>query len=327
MLLNSNLNEDNSPLINQAQSVQSQSLITTDLEKDSLDPILKEKYERLQQTYNAFEWIYLACILCIQLSVICLFLYFTFDLTKSLILLFAFAAILALVALCNIYVKLKVMLDMIKESKNQLVSISIIVSYICINLGGICCLLYLALLSVKIYDDSFMTWSIISVPIYFTVCILILYSLFLLPVMLISKMRIEIILIFSSLFCVLTFLILLNSKLDSGSNDLTWTVLSIPVHLALIAYFAYISINYYYMTVQEQQLEKINLVLQLLSIFLFINSVAFHIIQLNNSGQLDYIPCTILLAGSLCFSTEKLIGLYATDEDDHSENSNTNKKL
>lgn len=326
MILNTNLTEDNSPLINQPQSLHNQSVtITTEFEKESMDHATKEKYDNLQQTYQMFEWVYMACILFFQLAFISLFLNYLLDLTKSLVMLFAFATILALIVLCNIYVKLKVMLDMIKDTKNQHISVGIIVSYICINLGGASCLIYIGLLSVKLYDDSFMTWSIISVPIYFTVCILILYSLFLLPVMILNKQWFDICLIFNTLLCLLVFLILLNSKLDSNSNDISWTILSIPAHFGLTFYLAYISINYFYMTIQERRQQTLNVTLQLLSIILFINAVAFCTNQLNTIGQLDFIPSVILLLGSLCFSSEKLIGLYAVEEDE-SESSNSDKK-
>lgn len=327
MLLNSNLNEDSSPLINQPESLHSQSItITTEFDKENMDPELKDKYDRLQKLYHLFEWVYFSCLLFFQLVFLSLFLYFSLGLSKSVIILFAFATIISLMALCNIYVKLKVMLDMLKESKNQHISLGIIVSYLCVNLGGFSCLIYLALLSTKIYVLDFLSWSIVSIPVYFTISILVLYSLFLLPVLLINKQWLDIVLVFNSLLCFLVFLVLLNSKLDNINFVLTWTMLSAPIHFSLLVYLFYLSANYFYMSERERRHQKLNLMLQLFSIILFVNGVAFLAFQLNNNGKIDFIPSAIFLVGSFSFSIEKLMGLYATEED-VSENSNPSKML
>lgn len=327
MLLNSNLNEDSSPLINQAPSSHSQSItINTELDRENLNPEQKEKYDKLQKTYSLFEWVYLASILFFQMMFLSLFVYLTFGFIRLTILVFAFATIFSLVALLNIYVKLKVMLDTLKDSKNQNISLGIIVSYLCVNLGGLSVLIYLVLLSIKIYAQEFLSWSIVSIPLYFTISLMVLYCLFLLPVMLMNKQWLDIFLVFDSLLCLLVFLILLNSKLDNTKFELSWSILCFPIHFGFLVYLFYLSTNYFYLTEPEKQQQRLSIVLQLLSILLFVNGVAYMASQLSNDEQINNIPSITILASSICFSIDKMISLYATD-DDESEKSNPSKKL
>jgi len=144
--------------------------------------------------------------------------------------------------------------NIIDKIENNEVNIGTIISYFCLYILSGNLILYLTLLCLKLQNILALNFSMISIPIYVIFGVSLFYFIFILPALIQTSLYPEIALIISYMFGFFAYVLITNSKYDSGSSGSlsncfisVWVV--IGAHLLYSSYYVFIRneafINYF----------------------------------------------------------------------------------
>lgn len=232
-------------------------------------------YEKLNSLYDFYEKSLLTSIITSQISSILFIFYVFFTIPFYFIGILTGISLVFLLISINIYIKMKVFLDKIKENEeNQGVSFNfgVIIVYVCGNLSCLSGMFLIILVTLKFSIDSMenLPFSVISIPVFIIILLGIVYFVFVLPGLISYRRWFEGLFYFVVILMGLILLVMINVKvsqierrgydesdgidsaydlrldvrLDMNSqsqSNLSWMTISIPFNL-LILYVLYYKI-------------------------------------------------------------------------------------
>lgn len=298
---------------------------------DNLKDKIDQNLEQINYVYSIFEYALLSASFSFLSLLLCIFVNSMYEVPFYVFSLFGFIIIISSGLLANLYIKLKILLDTSKGS-NKPMNTTVIISYACFNLAFFNSAIYLVLLTIrqeilaKAFPssalvvknlgelESSLSMTTISIPLFIAFALIIFFFLFMLPVLLHTEMWLDIMLYGLGIVCSLTFVILLNLKVDKDLNN--WLVVSTP----MITLFAYCIIYTVlsHMSNTEEKGKKIVLIGQVLSWVMIISGLMIYFMDKDKFIVCkSYFSLAFILIGTGILTILKLLELFGYEDTNH----------
>lgn len=270
--------------------------------EDKISKYFNENYDDFDSIYNIFEWSIYIGIFSFIGFLISLLLDSIFSINFYIIGIFAFAMVFSTMVIFNLYLKMKGMLDSAKS--NNSMNLGNVITYICFNIVAVNILTYLILLILR-HEKPSINMSSIAIPLYIAIGFSFVYYIFILPALFSYNLWADIILYFLMISGGLSFLILLNNKIDY-SFEYSWIDVGIPLLIIISYVIIYSLISHYIENKQVQQSNNIKLIINILSYSFLLISVLLFFLNKDHTIMIDkYLPFILLLISGFFFVFDK----------------------
>ena len=267
-------------------------------------------FEYFNETFeNSFNSLYILFNICIYLGCIsilglfgCLLINSISPISYYLITTFAILICLFSILITNIYLKMKGLID---SQKQTTMNIGSVVTYICLNIIEMMILAYTILLIIKLNHNS-VSMGNIAIPLYISFSFAIVYLIFICPALFSFRLYADFILYFLLSVCSITFIILLNNKIDDNNGN--WIDVYIPALIFMVYFNIYYITTYIYSVDKSKDMKNmVKFLLNMSSYILITISGQLYFLKLNKSIQMkEYVIFSLCLISSFLFVFDKL---------------------
>jgi hypothetical protein len=184
------------------------------------------------------------------------------------------------------------------DEKSSGCSLGTALSFVCLYLAALSCLVYITLLSAKLDSLLIAQYNIIGIPFYIFIGVAIFFFVFMLPAFILEKLYFCMMVLGVYILGIFLTFLMLNLKLDGGLKQNAFIALFSPVIISIILHALYL-IN---KIVQEfKENFTINL-FHLVGIILILLGTIFIALNADQSmSSATYTPVILFLFALLCF--------------------------
>jgi len=214
---------------------------------------------------------------------------------------------MALTMVFNLYLNIQYKINSYGDEDN----IGTIISYFSLNITSVFLFTYFILLFLKLQNIIDYHYATIAIPIYIIYGVSLFYFVFIFPALYDANLYFEIILVFNYLIESFIAFLLLNSRNDNNSQ-IYYSLIFIPIWLALALHFAYIT----YSSLKEERI-----LIYFSSFFTLIIIICASVLlcfKFDNGSKIEnWFFGILLIISYLIYATDQIIHIYIKKEEEH----------